>query len=135
MKLTIHQTIDKVTQFLENVDNLTHFDLKFFNINNYIIALTNQNFDECDEYVSLFDLIPYTEGELHDTTIKVCKKLIWYMRPGFDVRIPLNITEEEFFQQSTVQDFGDMIYETIINCNKLINILGKIHGNELRSKA
>jgi len=132
MKLDIHQTIDKVTKFLENIDDLRYDDLKFFNITNYILVFSkSQNFDECDEYVSLFDLIPYTEeGEIYDVTIKVCKKLIWYIRPGFNVRINLDMTEEMFFQQSTVQNFYDIPYETIENCNKLISILGKIYHNE-----
>lgn len=131
MKYDIHETINKVVKFLENVDDLKHDDLKFFNLNEYIIVLSNGNFDECDEYDSLFDLIPYTEeGVLHETTIKVCKKLIWYITRGFNVRINLDITEEQFFQQSTVQNFYDIPYETIENCNKLISVLGKIYHNE-----
>lgn len=131
MKLDIHQTIDKVTKFLENIDDLRYDDFKFFNLHKYIIVLDKGNFDDRDEYGSLFDLIPYTEeGEIYDVTIKVCKKLIWYIRPGLEVRINLDITEEMFFQQSTVQNFYDIPYETIENCNKLISILGKIYHNE-----
>lgn len=136
MKYDIHQTIEKVTTVLEGIENLSRDDLEFFNIYNYIKTFTRKNFDEHEDYDSLFDLIPYTEqAGIQYTAIKVCKKFIWYINHGFNVKIALDITEEQFFQQSTVQDFGDMIYETIINCNKLINILGKIHGNELRSKA
>lgn len=55
--------------------------------------------------------------------IKVSNSLLWYFNKSFNVRFDSNYTEEQFFQQSTVQNFYNLEPDICDNVKELKSLL------------
>ena len=55
--------------------------------------------------------------------IKVSDELLWYFNKSFNVRFNANYTEEQFFQQSTVQNFYNLEPVICDNVKELKSLL------------
>lgn len=55
--------------------------------------------------------------------LKVSNELLWYFNKSFNVRFNANYTEEQFFQQSTVQNFYNLEPDICDNVKELKSLL------------
>ncbi len=137
MNYNLNETLEWMVSVLGQVDNLTRDIIDSHGMFMNLTALSKKNFNELSEYEVLFTVkanpISLKPG-FDNQIIMVTKNRLFFVNSSEWITLDNDITLEEFFQRSTIEDFGTLSYESIENCRKLITILGRVHANELESK-
>ncbi|QOI71943.1 hypothetical protein pEaSNUABM47_00481 [Erwinia phage pEa_SNUABM_47] len=120
----INTLLRQYIKIIKSFDHpITRDEIEIYGFNN---CIRNLRTTPCNTSTDLlFDFGRYTHDKKfnHIGIIKVSSELLWYIYFGGNIRFKTDLTEEEIFQQSTVNNFYDLEPDVASNISELISLL------------
>lgn len=118
----INEVLRQTIKIIKSFDHpITRSEITMYGLDNFIHSIRHVSNGDFD---ILFDFGKYSFDEKSDLgIIKVSYKLLMYIYEGGHIRFSTDYTEEQLFQQSTVQNYYDLEPDFAENMKKLIVLL------------
>ncbi|SOK58734.1 hypothetical protein [Yersinia phage fHe-Yen9-04] len=120
----INTLLRQCIKIIKSFDHpITRDEIQMYGLDNYIRNLRITMYNTSTDV--LFDFGRYTHDKKfnHIGIIKVSSEILWYIYFGGNIRFKTNLTEEEIFQQSTINNYYDLEPDIAKNISELISLL------------
>lgn len=121
----INEVLKQTIKIIKSFDHpITLEEIRMYGLCKFIRRITTTKSENASSQL-LFEFGRYTYDDEYNNIgiIKVSYEVLWYFYFGGHIRFDANITQEELFQQSTVQNFYDLEPDIATNIKELISLL------------